>query len=70
MISYVLASFPEPVLVRVSTKFADSEISLPQGAFLKSLPEASYIAMAGQFRVIFTNFNRFLSISINFWSIL
>ena len=39
-ISYVLASFPEPVLARFSTKFADSENSLPQGA-LKSLPEAS-----------------------------
>ena len=36
------ASFPEPVLARFSTKFADSENSLPQGAFLKSLPEASY----------------------------
>ena len=41
-ISYVLASFPEPILVRFSTKFADSENSLPQGAFLKSLLEASY----------------------------
>ena len=40
-ISYVLASFPEPVLARFSTKFADSENSLPQGASLKSLPEAS-----------------------------
>ena len=37
-ISYVLASFPEPVLGRFSTKFADSENSLPQGAFLKGLP--------------------------------
>ena len=37
-ISYVLASFPEPVLARFSTKFADSENSLPQGAFLKGLP--------------------------------
>ena len=36
-ISYVLASFPEPVLARFSTKFADSENSLPQGAFLKGL---------------------------------
>ena len=36
-ISYVLASFPEPVLVRFSTKFADSENSLPQGASLKGL---------------------------------
>ena len=40
-ISYVLASFPEPVLVRFSTKCADSANSLPQGASLKSLPEAS-----------------------------
>ena len=40
-ISYVLASFPEPVLARFSTKFADSENSLPQGASSKSLPEAS-----------------------------
>ena len=37
-ISSVLASFPEPVLVRFSTKFADSENSLPQKAFLKGLP--------------------------------
>ena len=41
-ISYVLASFPEPVLARVSTKSADSENSLPQGACLKSLPATSY----------------------------
>ena len=41
-ISYVLASFPEPVLVRFSTKFADSENSLPQGAFLKGLPGFGY----------------------------
>ena len=31
-ISYVLASFPEPVLARFSTKVGDSENSLPQGA--------------------------------------
>ena len=37
-ISYVLALFLEPVLARFSKKFADSENSLPQGAFLKSLP--------------------------------
>ena len=36
-ISYVLASFPEPVLVRFSTKFADSVNFLPQGALLKGL---------------------------------
>ena len=40
-ISYVLASFLEPVLVRFSTKFADSENSLPEGACLKSLPATS-----------------------------
>ena len=48
-ISYVLASFPEPFLVRFSTKFADSENSLPQGAFLKSLPEASYSQPSADF---------------------
>ena len=36
-ISYVLTPFPEPVLVRYPRKFADSENSLPQGAFLKGL---------------------------------
>ena len=36
-ISYVLASFPEPVLARFSTKFSDSENSLRQGACLKGL---------------------------------
>ena len=40
-ISYVFASFPELVLARFSTKFTDSENSLPRGAFLKSVPEAS-----------------------------
>ena len=40
-ISYGFGPFSEPVLARFSTKFADSENSLPQGAFLKSLPEAS-----------------------------
>ena len=38
---YAFAAFPDPVLARFSTKFAGSENSLPQGAFLKSLPEAS-----------------------------
>ena len=38
-ISYVFASFLEPVLVRFSTKFADSENSLPQGACLKGFRE-------------------------------
>ena len=41
-ISFVLASFPEPVLGEFPTKFADSENSLPQGACLKSLPATSY----------------------------
>ena len=36
-ISYVLASFLEPVLVRFSTKFGDLENSLPHGACLKGL---------------------------------
>ena len=40
-ISYVFASFPEPVLARFSTKFADSENSLPQGACLKGLVAGS-----------------------------
>ena len=46
-ISYVLASFPEPVLARFSTKFADSENSLPQEAFLKGLVGFAQ-TMAGQ----------------------
>ena len=40
-ISYVLVSFPDPFLARFSTKFTDSKNSFPQGASLKSLPEAS-----------------------------
>ena len=36
-ISYVLASFPEPVLARFLSKFADSESLVSQGACLKGL---------------------------------
>ena len=59
-ISYVLASFPEPVLARFSTKFADSENSLPQGACLKSLPATSY-SRRFSFFVRGSNFGKFRS---------
>ena len=40
-ISYVLASFPEPVLARFLSKFADSESLVSQGACLKGLVAGS-----------------------------
>ena len=40
-ISYVLASFPEPVLARFFSKFANSDSLVSQGACLKGLVAGS-----------------------------
>ena len=46
-ISYVFASFPEPVLARFLSKFADSESLVSQGACLKGLVAGSYRGWRG-----------------------